>query len=111
MKVPKTIIDTNPSEPIYEFDVITFKKTDSSRGAVKGAVGAVVDLINYEKYGYTIETGDGETNLFMRHEFRLATPEDISRHRVSREAKETVKSFKPHSISPPEMPVEMNKPT
>lgn len=79
MKIKEKISDRDPVEPIHELDIITFKKTDRSRWAVKGHVGTVVDMLNVETFGYTIECYNGEISEFQRHEFRPATQLDIER--------------------------------
>lgn len=83
----KKIIDPKPNEPIYEHDVVTFKKSDISRGSKKGEVGTVVDIFFSNKNSYEILTESGDVCTFKREEFRLATPEDITKYKTAMEAK------------------------
>ena len=104
MKIPKKIVDHTPTEPVYEFDVVTFKKTDRARGSKKGYVGTIVDMVNHEKHGYTVETPTGDTASFHRHEFRLATKDDLARFHASMKKKKANMAAKEASMKPPEMP-------
>lgn len=91
-------IDSKPNEPIYEHDVVTFKKTDATRGSKKGEVGTVVDLFFSNKNQYEILTQLGDVCTFKREEFRLATPEDIAKHKADMTAQEAKK------FAPPKVP-------
>lgn len=99
----KKIIDLKPNEPIYEFDVVTFKKTDEIRGSKKGEIGTVVDLVQRDRHGYEVVTQSGDISTFKREEFRLATPEDIEKHKASSSAKGA------NRIIPPKIPDEIDK--
>jgi hypothetical protein len=92
---PKKIIDSKPNEPIYEFDVITFKKSDDSRGSKKGAIGTIVDVFSKHKNEYGIVTQSGDVSTFNRLEFRLATPGDVERHKASIAVKEKQQASSP----------------
>ncbi|KAK1548414.1 hypothetical protein Q3G72_017282 [Acer saccharum] len=99
----KKIIDAKPDEPIYEFDVVTFKKTDEIRGCNKGEIGTVVDLFHRDKDAYEVVTQSGDISTFKREEFRLATPGDVARHKKSQAAK------RPENFLPPFVPAEVDK--
>lgn len=81
MRIKEEIVDHEPGRKVCDFSIITFKKTDLSRGAVKGQCATVVDIFEPEKYGFTVQVDIGEvmTPSFFRHEFRLATPLDLKR--------------------------------
>jgi hypothetical protein len=92
------IIDLKPNEPIYEHDVVTFKKTDATRGSKKGEVGTVVDLFFSNKNQYEVLTQLGDVCTYKREEFRLATPEDIAKHKADMAAQETKKAATPKAL-------------
>lgn len=81
MKIKKEIIDLTPWIRAKDLDVVTFKRTDLNREAIKGCVGTVFDIGPESKDTYVVSTACGNVWDFHRSEFRLATDEDLMRHR------------------------------
>jgi hypothetical protein len=81
MDQAKNMTDVKPNEPIYEFDVVTFRGTDKRRGSKKGEIATVVDIFADDKNKFGILTESGDVNTFNRQEFRLATPKDIENYK------------------------------
>lgn len=101
----KKIIDAKPDEPIYEFDVVTFKKTDEKCGCNKGKIGTVVDLFHRDKDACEVVAQSGDISTFKREEFRLAPPGDVARHKKSQAANNSERFL------PPFVPAEVDKVT
>ena len=108
MRIKEKTVDLNPTEKPCEADIVTFKKTDLLRGAIKGHTATIVDMGDVEKWGYTILTDSNKICDFRREEFRLATPHDIERWKqteLKREVREARRAAERETRkTPPEMP-------